>query len=128
MVIDGSVFQWIVNLFSFRNGAYIKNKFYSRMRKGIRTINYIVDSFFLRNLKKLETNIIFKLVTCAAEKFDFETLSPIGQKLAKKINLIECNSIFKLEIVSKIFRLSFVDKAQIKKSPKQSQEKSVNPE
>lgn len=91
MDIDGWVFRWNVNLYSFRNGTYIKNKFYSRIRKGIRTINYIVDSFFLRNWKKLEINIIFKLVTCAAEKFYFEAPSPIGQKLDKKINFIECN-------------------------------------
>lgn len=97
------------------------------MRKGIRTVNYLVDAYFLRNYKKLNTSIIFKLVTCAAEKFDFDPLSLIGQKIDRNINFIEGISIFKLEIVSKIFSLSFVDKLKIKKSPKQSKENSLNP-
>lgn len=60
------------------------------MRKGIRTINYLMDAFYMRNWKQLQLDVIFKLVTCAAEKFDLNPKNPISKEVEKKVTFVEC--------------------------------------
>lgn len=49
-----------------------------------------MDAYFMRNWKQLKFDVIFKLVTCAAEKFELKAENPISRELEKKVTFVEC--------------------------------------
>lgn len=49
---------WLAN---DRTDSFIKNHFYSRLRKCIRKLNRFIEEEFKKKYKKLNLNIIFKL-------------------------------------------------------------------
>ena len=64
-----------------RTGGFLKNKFYSKLRKGIRSLNFMIESFLSKEWKTFEFDIVFKLVSCTANKFDFSSKKALGKKI-----------------------------------------------
>jgi len=72
-----------------RNGTVVKNKFYSRLRKGIRSINYLIQNYLNEKWCQFKLDIAFKLINCAANKYDYSERSVIGKIFEEKITFVE---------------------------------------
>jgi len=71
-----------------RNGLFVKNKFYSRLRKGIRNINYLIHNYLNEKWCQFKLDMAFKLINCAANKYDYSERSAIGKKIEGEITFV----------------------------------------
>ena len=48
----------------------VKNRFYSKIRKGLRKVNYIVKDHFRKDFKEIKQTVLYKIIEGAEDRFN----------------------------------------------------------
>jgi len=69
MGFDSFILSWQVLSLLNRTDNYLKNHFYSKLRKALRHLNKIIKTYFRKLFKEIQIGTVYKIIEGFEEQF-----------------------------------------------------------